>query len=137
MLHYQGLSGDLAPASVASAGTAPVDRFKLTETEIGNGCREIAVDGELDLAVSDRLQRTIAGCKAEQILINLERCRFIDSTGIALLLRAHLRDDSRLVVHSPTGQVLRIFEVTGLTGNGLVFADRQRALQALVGAGTP
>lgn len=108
--------------------------FQITETEIEDGCREIAVDGELDLAVSDRLQQAIAGCKADRILVSLEECRFIDSTGIALLLRAHRSENSRVVVHSPSGQVLRILEVTGLTGNGLVFADREQALRAVEGS---
>ncbi len=110
-----------------------MSRFKLTETEIGDGCREIEVAGELDLAVSDRLQRAIADCQDDQILISLEACQFIDSAGIALILRAHRSENSRVVVHSPSGQVLRLLEVTGLTGNGLVFADREQALLTLVG----
>ena len=131
MLHDQRTS-DPAPVPADPARVAAESRFKLIETAIGNGCQEIAVKGELDLAVSGRLQRAIAGCEADQILINLEDCRFIDSTGIALLLRAH-SEGSRLVAHSPSGQVLRILEVTGLTGDGLVFADRAQALQALLG----
>jgi hypothetical protein len=35
-----------------------------------------------------------------------------------------------VVVHSTSGQVLRVLEVTGLTGNGLVFGDREQALLA-------
>lgn len=109
-----------------------VSRFKLTESEIGDGCREIGVEGELDLAVSDQLQQAIAGCQSERILINLESCQFIDSTGIALILSAHRGSGSRIVVHSPRGQVLRLLEMTGLTANGLVFADREQALAAVV-----
>ncbi len=133
MFHDQRPSGDLAPISADVAGVAAVSRFKLTETEIGDGCREIEVAGELDLAVSDRLQRAIADCQDDQILISLEACQFIDSAGIALILRAHRSENSRVVVHSPSGQVLRLLEVTGLTGNGLVFADREQALLTLVG----
>jgi anti-anti-sigma factor len=133
MFHDQRPSGDPAPISADFPGVAAVSRFKLTETEIGDGCREIEVTGELDLAVSDRLQQAIAGCHGDRILISLEACQFIDSTGIALILRAHRSENSRVVVHSPAGQVLRVLEVTGLTGNGLVFADREQALLTLVG----
>jgi anti-anti-sigma factor len=133
MFHDQSPNGDSASVAAGLAEVETVGRFELTETEIGDGCREIEVAGELDLAVSDRLQRAIAGCQADQILISLAECRFIDSTGIALLVRAHHGEDSRVVVHSPSGQVLRILEVTGLTGNGLVFTDREQALQGLAG----
>jgi anti-anti-sigma factor len=108
-----------------------VSRFKLTETEIDEGCREIGVEGELDLAVSDQLQQAILGCQGDRILVSLESCQFIDSSGIAVILRAHRGGDSPIVVHSPRDQVLRVLEVTGLTGNGLVFADREQALAAV------
>lgn len=109
-----------------------MSRFKLTETEIGDGCREIRVEGELDLAVSGQLQQAINGCQSDQILINLEACQFIDSTGIATIVRAHRSENSRVVVHSPCDQVLRVLEVTGLIADGLVFADREQALSTLV-----
>jgi anti-anti-sigma factor len=131
MFHDQRPGGDPALTSADRAGVAAVNRFKLTETEIGNGCREIAVEGELDLAVSDRLQEAIAGCRDDRILISLEGCQFIDSTAIAVILRAHSGEGSRVVVHSAHSQVLRVLEVTGLIGNGLVFADREQALLAL------
>jgi anti-anti-sigma factor len=110
-----------------------VSRFTLTEAEIDDGCREIRVEGELDLAVSDQLQQAIVDCQSDQILINLESCQFIDSTGIAMIVSAHCGDDSRVVAHSPCDQVLRVLEVTGLTANGVVFADREQALAAVVG----
>lgn len=129
MFHGQRPSGDLASTS---SGVAAPSRFKLTETEVAGGCREIAIEGELDLTVTDQLQQAIDACPGDQVLINLESCQFIDSTGIFLLLRAHRAGDPRVLVHSPRSQVLRLFEVTGLTSCGLVFPDRARALSTLV-----
>lgn len=110
----------------------PIPSFALTETAAGEGCREIHVEGELDLAVCDRLQEAI-GSQGDRILVDLEGCQFIDSTAISVILRAHSCEGSRVVLHSPGGQVLRVLEITGLTGNGLVFADREQALRALAG----
>lgn len=107
-----------------------MSRFKLTETEIGDCCREIRVEGELDLAVSDQLQQAIVGCQSDRILISLEACQFIDSTGIAIIVRAR-RENPRVVAHSPRDQVLRVLEVTGLIAGGLVLEDREQALSAL------
>jgi anti-anti-sigma factor len=106
--------------------------FRVAEHEIGPGRREIRVEGELDLAVADRLQEAIERCRGTETLISLEDCEFIDSTGIAVIVRAHREwaDDGggRIVAHSPRGQVLRVLDVTGLTGIGLVFESREAAL---------
>jgi anti-sigma B factor antagonist len=113
-----------------------VRNFKLTEIDRDSGCREIQVDGELDLAVAGQLQECIDRIDSERavILINLERCEFIDSTGIALIVGAHRRRTERgqrLVVCAPSNQVLRIFSVTGLMDNGLVFENATEALAGL------
>jgi anti-anti-sigma factor len=62
-----------------------------------------------------------------------QRRLHIDSTGIAGILRAHRQreeEGGRVVMHSISPAVLRVFTVTGLTGNGLVFADRGEASAA-------
>lgn len=106
--------------------------LKLAESRSADG--EVEVEGELDLSVADQLQAAIDEAGPGPLLIDLSRCTFIDSTGIAVILRAHrLReeDGGQIVVHSPSYQVLRVFQVTGLTGNGLVFIDRGEASAAL------
>ena len=106
--------------------------FQVSEHEIAPGCREIRVEGELDLAVADELDEAIGRSPDGQTLIDLEGCEFIDSTGIAVIVRAHRAraegSGGPIVVHSPCHQVLRVLTVTGLTGNGLVFENRDEAL---------
>lgn len=109
--------------------------FKLVEREVSPEVREILVEGELDLAVASQLQEAIerAGSDCPQILIGLQNCEFIDSTGIAVILQAHTRfaeAGGRVVAFAPSSQVLRILSVTGLTANGLVFASAEEALAA-------
>ena len=108
--------------------------FELSETEHLPGCRKIRVDGELDLAVADQLQQALerVGPEFNQILIDLEGCQFIDSTGMAVIVRAHLRmaeDGRRVGIYGASGQVLRVLSVTGLTANGLVFDSADDALE--------
>jgi anti-anti-sigma factor len=105
--------------------------FRVTEREIDSDCYEIRVEGELDLAVADRLREAIERCAGWRTLVDLGDCEFIDSTGIAVIVRAHCEradDGGRLVVHSPSDQVLRVLTTTGLTGIGLVFGSREEAL---------
>lgn len=117
------------------AGAARARTVKLTESVVEDGCREIEIEGEIDLAVADRLQKALANCQGDRILVSLKSCQFIDSTGIAVILKANHANDSRILLHSPSDQVRRILEITGLTSNGLVFADREQALSAVVQPG--
>ena len=115
-----------------------MQRFKVTTRDLRPGTRDIQVEGELDLAVADKLDEALAAAADEctQVLVGLERCAFIDSSGIAVILRAFNRmqeDGNRLVVYAPTDQVLRVLSMTGLTGNGLVFGSAEEALTALSG----
>jgi anti-anti-sigma factor len=104
--------------------------FKLIEIDLGKGRTEIEVRGELDLAVADQLREAIERMDERQVLIDLSSCEFIDSTGIAVIVQASQVDGRKLVAHSPTAQVLRILQITGLTDDGLIFEDRKAALSA-------
>lgn len=111
-------------------------RFNVTSHELQPGCRDIRVEGELDLAVADRLDEALTAAvdECDRILIGLERCEFIDSSGIAVILRAYNRmegEGRRLAVYGPTAQVLRVLSMTGLTANGMVFDSAEEALSAI------
>lgn len=113
-----------------------MQRFKVTERDLRPGCRDIQIEGELDLAVAGQLDEVMTKAVEEctRVLVGLERCAFIDSSGIAVILRAHNRmaeDGNRLAVYAPTDQVLRVLSMTGLTSNGLVFDDAEEALTAV------
>jgi anti-sigma B factor antagonist len=113
-----------------------MQRFEVKTRDLRPGTRDIQIEGELDLAVVAQLDQvlTAAAEECEQVLVGLERCAFIDSSGIAVILRAHNRmekEGRRLVVYAPTEQVLRVLSMTGLTGNGLVFGSADEALAEL------
>jgi anti-sigma B factor antagonist len=114
--------------------------FKVSAADLRPGTRDVQVEGELDLAVAGQLDEVLGAAveECEQVLVGLERCTFIDSSGIAVILRAHhrLQEEGRqLLVYGPKDQVLRVLSMTGLTGNGLVFASAEEALAGLGGAG--
>ena len=110
--------------------------LQIAEREIGKGRCELQLEGELDLWSVERLQvvlRRVAG-EYDAILVGLEGCEFVDSTGIALLLqvRRQLDDEGgRLVLYGCSDQVLRVFTVAGLTDAGIVFGSREEALAEL------
>jgi anti-sigma B factor antagonist len=109
--------------------------FKLIERDLRPGCREIQVEGELDLAVAGQLADGLAraGVECQHLLIGLESCQFIDSTGIAAIVHAYnefAERGGRVAVYAPANQVLRVLSVTGLTSNGMVFESAEEALSA-------
>src|SRR3954451_14931545 len=113
-----------------------MQRFKVSKRDLQPGMREVQIEGELDLAVAGQLDEVLvtAAEQCEQVLVGLERCAFIDSSGIAVILRAHNRmqeEGRRLVAYAPTAQVLRVLSMTGLTSNGLVFDNAEEALAEL------
>jgi anti-anti-sigma factor len=73
------------------------------------------------------------------VLIDLAGCEFIDSTGIALIVRAWQRVDATagnggkggLVLCCQNEQVRRVLEVTGLEHSLRVFDTREEAVAAL------
>lgn len=107
--------------------------FRLTERPARPGCLEILVEGEIDLAVASQLEQALerAGPQYRKVLIGLQDCEFIDSTAIAVIVRAHQRlaaEGRRVAVYGAASQVHRVLWVTGLIENGLVFPSLDEAL---------
>jgi anti-anti-sigma factor len=107
--------------------------LQIAERDLGTNRCELQLAGELDLWSVERLQAVLQRVAGENdaVLVGLEGCNFVDSTGIALFLQARrqLEDKGgRLVLYGCSDQVLRIFTVAGLTDAGLVFDSRGEAI---------
>jgi len=129
----------MSPAELTHPGPRSSDpsdhkalRFRLVACSTDDGVRELKVDGELDLAVVDRFKEAIDAAGGGPVLVDLSGCTFLDSTGLAVVLLAR-REGARVVLHSPSVPVRRILSLVGLTGEGVVFEDRDEAIRALRG----
>jgi anti-anti-sigma factor len=110
--------------------------LRIAEASIGPDRCELQLEGELDLWSVDRLQavlqRVAKGNGA--IVVGLDSCEFVDSTGIALFLqiRRQLEDKGgQLLLYGCSDQVLRIFTVAGLAEEGLIYETREAAFAEL------
>jgi anti-anti-sigma factor len=80
----------------------------------------IVLDGELDLDGAERVNRELLRAEASgvrRIVLDLSALRFIDSTGIRLILAADARsrsDGDRLALIPGPRAVHRVFELTGI-----------------------
>jgi stage II sporulation protein AA (anti-sigma F factor antagonist) len=81
-----------------------------------SGARVVKLSGEIDLSNADLLGDKLAGFAGEDdhLVIDLSALEFMDSSGIAMLLRAAVRASS-VEVRNPSDVVRRIIECTGLS----------------------
>lgn len=96
----------------------------------------ICVEGELDMSTAAQLERELEQPLATPeavLLIDLSRCEFIDSTGIALLVRAWqaLDGDGRFSICGIGDQVKRVLDITGLEQSIATHESREDALARL------
>ena len=96
--------------------------FSIT-TSRDDGTLTLKVIGELDLATANDLEQEIATSSGggEHINLDFSECGFIDSTGLQAVIgnARKLRDrGGRLTVSNLEGEVLALFEMTGLLVEG-------------------
>lgn len=98
----------------------------------------VTVEGELDMNTAADLERELEGAAdpaQEPLLIDLGRCEFIDSTGIALIVRAWQgsQEDGRFALCGIGDQVRRVLDITGLEETIPTHPTREQALERLRG----
>lgn len=98
----------------------------------------IAVEGELDMNTATDLEQELEGPLAAgqaRLLIDLSRCEFIDSTGIALIVRSWQALDGdgheRFALCGIGHQVKRVLDITGLEQTIPTHQSREQALERL------
>src|SRR5438874_3568625 len=86
-----------------------------------DGIEVIDVEGEIDISTAQRLRELLIDLVSNtsyQLVVNLDKVGFLDSTGLGVLVgglrrvRAH---DGSLDLVCTRERILRIFRVTGLT----------------------
>jgi len=98
----------------------------------------VTVEGELDMNTAPDLEQALEGPVAAAqtpLLIDLSRCEFIDSTGIALIVRSWQAlngdDSNRFALCGIGHQVKRVLDITGLEETIPTHSSRELALERL------
>jgi anti-sigma B factor antagonist len=128
--------------SIATVSPSP---FEVRNEALEDGVLAFTVDGELDLntapQLDEPLEAALSADDGASVLIDLSGCEFIDSTGIALIVRAWQRVDrdgggegsGRLVICCSNDQVQRLLKITGVESSISMHGDRDSALAELRG----
>jgi anti-sigma B factor antagonist len=105
-----------------------IERGLLTLSSEPQSFHLVKLVGEMDGSNAHDLEDELIRLENDgrsEIVLDLSQLKFIDSTGLAVILRAHRRmtgNSHRLSIVRPRGQVGRTFELTGLD-TALSFAD--------------
>ncbi len=96
------------------------DDMKLTSTQNG-GRLELRLSGELDhheaRQLLDQMEERIEEALPRDCVLDLRELRFMDSSGIAVILRAYKRMNAlggRLFVENVQSQPLRVLDASGI-----------------------
>ena len=118
--------------------------FDVREEELDDGISAITVQGELDMNTAPQLERALEAVLADPeatLMLDLCACEFIDSTGIALIVRTWQQLDrgaggegkGRMVLCSHNHQVRRLLKITGVEASISMHEGRDSALAELRG----
>ena len=121
--------------------------FEVQREELEDGIRAFTVRGELDMNTAPELEDSlgeVASGESNQVVLDLTECDFIDSTGIALIVRSWQRldrggeggGDGQLVLCCVNTQVMRLLRITGVESSISVHEQRDAALAELRGGAT-
>ena len=105
--------------------------------ETGDGLHTVRVAGELDQGTAPELRSVLStalGDASGAVLVDLSDCKFIDSTGLSLLVEAKRKladEQRRFGVCCPDPDVRRLLELTGIDEAVGLFDTRDEAVAAL------
>ena len=116
--------------------------FDVRAEQLDGGICAITVQGELDMNTAPQLEQALEQALTDSeasIMLDLSHCEFIDSTGIALIVRSWQRLDreaggngkGRLVLCSHNHQVRRLLKITGVESSISMHEGRDEALAEL------
>ena len=95
--------------------------FNVSPTRLSHDVLRLAVVGEIDMASADAFDEAIDKALdvdgITQMLVDMDRTTFLDSTGVRSLLRGHAQAHERGItfrIMNPTRVVRRVLELTGI-----------------------
>lgn len=91
--------------------------FKVTTHRSRSRCCEVIVlVGELDFTTAQQLEAVLDGMMVipKHIIVEMSELRFIDSTGLRLLLRASTLVEGRMWVRGASRHVARVLDLSGV-----------------------
>src|SRR4051794_23860485 len=123
------LPGRRGARTVTPAPVVPA-RFDVSTEQVGDAT-VVAVAGEVDIAAAPGLGAALAAPAADRpLVIDLGGVTFMDSTGLALLLKTVRARAPRVAIAAPEGPARLLFAVSGTEDELPLHWSRDEALRA-------
>ena len=106
---------DLTPP--APEATEPAHGVAVSGPDVDGGVAVVRVAGELDLSCADQVAAALDAAvplASDRLVVDLAELRFMDSSGLAVLLRAALAVPV-VEIRDPSPAVRRLIVLSGLT----------------------
>jgi anti-anti-sigma factor len=84
------------------------------ETASVDGVERVSLIGELDRAAIGDLESALLAADGRPVVLDLTDCEFIDSSGIALIVKQWRLRKGRLILAGARSQTARILQITGI-----------------------
>jgi anti-sigma B factor antagonist len=111
----------------------PAVPFAVDHRELDERTSVISVDGELDLSTAPQLKWLLMDALEagrDQLIVDLSRTTFMDSTALGVLVGVNRRldADGRLAIVCDHAKLLKVFELSGMDGVFTLAATLEEAL---------
>jgi anti-sigma B factor antagonist len=112
--------------------------LKVESREV-DGIGIISLDGEVDVYTAPKLKSRLVDLVDEgkyNIIINLQKVEFMDSSGLGVLVGGLKRVKSHqgsIILVCTQENILKIFKITGLVKVFPIFSTEEEALQSIRG----
>ena len=94
-----------------------VEPLVIGPVDVVDGARIVRLVGELDIATGPQLAAVLDACDGTTICVDITGVTFVDSSGLAVLARAHRHagdHEAALTVQNAAPNVRKVFEITNL-----------------------
>ncbi len=110
----------------------------LLDIELKNNTLVVRPSGDLDLGVADHLRETLEDTlnqgQVRNLIFNLAKVSFVDSSGLGVLLGRYRRvtkNGGRVFIVSPQPQVRKVLDLSGLLRIMNEFPSESEALEKI------
>jgi anti-sigma B factor antagonist len=110
---------DTGDPTLAIVGDGNGFEARVQRTPDGGDGIVVAVSGEVDMATAEMLWQAVEDAcgRAGRVIVDLVETSYLDSSGLAVLIRAYDRLDQRpgaVVVRAPSPGVRQVLTISGL-----------------------
>ena len=96
-------------------------------------CEVVSLDGELDAQTAPELAAVLSRAEGDsrRVVIDLSRLRFIDSSGLHVLMTGAGTENGRRIVICPPGNVARVLSIVRAEAALSIYEQLEEALDGI------